>query len=224
LGFLGFVQEQGVGVDSGSREGPDFQVAVVVEPDGPVVGVLKVRPDFAGEGSVVIKACVADAGWATFLRREANRGRGSRHGNGASEADAAQLRAAAGGVGGKHEVGPVHSGMTSIEGAGWATRAGAHGSAVDSGIGSPRWAGAEMTAKTQQAHLPAARREAVDPCRRYLTSHLTQLRHDVALDNGWPITTGAVEGTCRHLIGDRLDITSARWELHGAEAVPNSVP
>jgi hypothetical protein len=34
-----------------------------------------------------------------------------------------------------------------------------------------------------------------------------------------PIATGAIEGACRHLIADRLDITGARWGLHGAEAV-----
>ena len=66
---------------------------------------------------------------------------------------------------------------------------------------------------------PTARREAVDACDRYLTGHLDQLRYDTALENGWPIATGAVEGACRHLIADRLDITGARWGLHGAEAV-----
>ncbi len=40
-----------------------------------------------------------------------------------------------------------------------------------------------------------------------------------ALEAGWPIATGSVEGACRHLIGDRLDITGARWGLAGAEAV-----
>jgi hypothetical protein len=29
----------------------------------------------------------------------------------------------------------------------------------------------------------------------------------------------AIEGACRHLIGDRLDITGARWGLTGAEAI-----
>lgn len=28
-----------------------------------------------------------------------------------------------------------------------------------------------------------------------------------------------IEGACRHLIGDRLDITGARWGPQGAEAV-----
>lgn len=77
----------------------------------------------------------------------------------------------------------------------------------------------EMTARAEQEQLPAARREAVDACHRYLTSHLDQLGYDTALEAGWPIATGAVEGACRHLIADRLDITGARWGLDGAEAV-----
>jgi len=28
-----------------------------------------------------------------------------------------------------------------------------------------------------------------------------------------------IEGTCRHLINDRLDLTGARWSLAGAEAI-----
>ncbi|MGW0537857.1 ISKra4 family transposase [Streptomyces sp. NPDC003032] len=80
-------------------------------------------------------------------------------------------------------------------------------------------AAAEMTAQATDEHLPAARRDAVTACIRYLTGHLDQLRYDTALKNGWPIATGAVEGACRHVIADRLDITGARWGLDGAEAV-----
>lgn len=36
---------------------------------------------------------------------------------------------------------------------------------------------------------------------------------------GWPIATGVIEGACRHLVKDRMDITGARWGLEGAEAV-----
>jgi hypothetical protein len=35
---------------------------------------------------------------------------------------------------------------------------------------------------------------------------------------GWPIATGTVEGACRHLVKDRLELTGARWGLTGAEA------
>lgn len=73
--------------------------------------------------------------------------------------------------------------------------------------------------QAQAEHLPATRRDAVTTCARYLTGHLDQLHYDTALKNGWPIATGAVEGACRHVIADRLDITGARWGLVGAEAV-----
>ncbi|MFG2884807.1 hypothetical protein ACGFYV_21380 [Streptomyces sp. NPDC048297] len=78
---------------------------------------------------------------------------------------------------------------------------------------------AEMTSQAEREHLSPARREVVDACDCYLTGHLDPLRYDTALDNGWPIATGAAEGACRHLIADRHDITGARWGLHGAEAV-----
>lgn len=55
--------------------------------------------------------------------------------------------------------------------------------------------------------------------RRLPHRHLDQLCYDTARAPGWPISTGAIEGGCRHLIGDRLDITGARWGLDGAEAV-----
>jgi hypothetical protein len=80
-------------------------------------------------------------------------------------------------------------------------------------------AATEMSAQAAAEQLPASRREAVTTCHRYLTGHLDQLRYDTALKAGWPISTGAVEGACRHLIADRLDITGARWGLDGAEAV-----
>jgi len=33
------------------------------------------------------------------------------------------------------------------------------------------------------------------------------------------ISTGVIEGACRHLVKYRMDITGARWGLRGAEAV-----
>lgn len=85
-------------------------------------------------------------------------------------------------------------------------------------------AAAEMTAKTQQAHLPAARREAVDTCRRYLTGHLAQLRYDTALENGWPIATGAVEWACRHLIGDHSTSPAPAGDSTAPKLSPTPCP
>jgi hypothetical protein len=36
---------------------------------------------------------------------------------------------------------------------------------------------------------------------------------------GLPIATGVIEGACRHLVRDRMEITGARWNLSGAEAI-----
>ena len=34
-----------------------------------------------------------------------------------------------------------------------------------------------------------------------------------------PISTGVIEGACRHLVKDRMDITGARWGISSAEAI-----
>lgn len=62
-------------------------------------------------------------------------------------------------------------------------------------------------------------RAAADRCCNYLLKHSPQLRYDKYLRAGLPIATGVIEGACRHLIKDRMDVTGARWRLRGAEAV-----
>src|SRR6266571_2805214 len=80
-------------------------------------------------------------------------------------------------------------------------------------------AAAEISAEADAAGLTGTQRTGTDACVRYLTSKDEYLRYDQALTAGWPIATGVIEGACRHLIGDRLDITGARWGLQGAEAI-----
>ena len=36
---------------------------------------------------------------------------------------------------------------------------------------------------------------------------------------GFPIATGVIERACCYLVKDRMDITSARWTVAGAEAI-----
>ena len=77
----------------------------------------------------------------------------------------------------------------------------------------------EITAQADSAGLGGAQRNGADACVRYLNARHEYLRYDQALADGWPIATGVIEGACRHLIADRLDIGGARWGLDGAEAV-----
>jgi hypothetical protein len=67
--------------------------------------------------------------------------------------------------------------------------------------------------------LNTRERLAVDDCADYLLKYRPYLRYDQYLAAGLPIATGVIEGACRHLIKDRMDITGACWGLSGAEAV-----
>jgi len=62
-------------------------------------------------------------------------------------------------------------------------------------------------------------RKPVDACARYLLNNKKYLQYSQALSQGAPIATGVIEGACRHLVRDRMDVTGARWSLLGAEAV-----
>jgi hypothetical protein len=83
---------------------------------------------------------------------------------------------------------------------------------------STKVAGAIRRAATN-AGLDPPKRENADRCATYLTNKRAHLDYPTALANGWPIATGVIEGACRHLVKDRMDLTGARWGLHGAEAI-----
>ena len=67
--------------------------------------------------------------------------------------------------------------------------------------------------------LSTNRRTGADTCATYLTNKAPYLDYPTALAKGWPIATGVIEGACRHLVKDRMDLTGARWGLDGAEAI-----
>ena len=62
-------------------------------------------------------------------------------------------------------------------------------------------------------------RKPVDTCADYLLKYAPYLHYDRYLAAGYPIATGVIEGACRYLVRDRMELTGARWRLVGAEAV-----
>lgn len=68
-------------------------------------------------------------------------------------------------------------------------------------------------------HLTEEQRAPVDQCANYLLKYGAFLHYDAYLAAGFPIATGVIEGACRHLVKDRMEVTGARWSLGGAEAV-----
>jgi hypothetical protein len=82
---------------------------------------------------------------------------------------------------------------------------------------------ARIVAELRAEHAARARtRQRKDGIARtlaYLDAKQPYLAYHIALALGFPIATGVIEGCCRFLVKDRLDLTGARWSLTGAEAV-----
>jgi hypothetical protein len=69
------------------------------------------------------------------------------------------------------------------------------------------------------AGLGKTKRAAAGKTARYLETKAPCLNYPLALAAGWPISTGVIEGACRHLVKDRMAITGARWGVPTAEAI-----
>lgn len=78
---------------------------------------------------------------------------------------------------------------------------------------------AGMRRSATRRGLGPDKRHNVDRCADYLLNHAPYLHYHEYLASGFPIATGVIEGACRHLVSDRMDLTGARWSLAGAEAV-----
>ena len=76
-----------------------------------------------------------------------------------------------------------------------------------------------MRRSATRREMSTAARKPVDECADYLLHYARYLRYHTALSAGLPIASGVVEGACRHLVNDRMNLTGARWSLQGAEAV-----
>lgn len=78
---------------------------------------------------------------------------------------------------------------------------------------------AGMRRSATKRHFAPNGRIPIDDCADYLLKYTPYLRYDDCLARGYPIATGVIEGACRHLVKDRMDITGARWRLERAEAI-----
>lgn len=69
------------------------------------------------------------------------------------------------------------------------------------------------------AGLPQSERAPVDACCDYILKRTHMMHYDEFLADGLPIASGVIEGACRHLLQDRLDLSGATWTVRNAEAV-----
>ncbi|MDQ2750377.1 MAG: ISKra4 family transposase [Actinomycetota bacterium] len=100
-----------------------------------------------------------------------------------------------------------------------AAQAWVHDRALALLAGNARKVAAGIRRRATTARLSKQKRIKADACAKYLTNKADYLDYPTALARGWPVASGVIEGTCRHLVADRMDITGARWSVNGAEAV-----
>ncbi|MGB9498338.1 MAG: ISKra4 family transposase [Dissulfuribacterales bacterium] len=85
--------------------------------------------------------------------------------------------------------------------------------------GNAGYAAGGMRRSATKRNFSDEARKPVDICAGYLLNYSPYLRYNCYLAQGLPIATGVIEGACRHLVKDRMEVTGARWSLTGAEAV-----
>ncbi len=66
--------------------------------------------------------------------------------------------------------------------------------------------------------LTGNRKKEVNITANYILKNTQYMKYDEYLSQGLPIASGVIEGVCRHVIKDRMDLTGARWTMRGAEA------
>jgi hypothetical protein len=67
--------------------------------------------------------------------------------------------------------------------------------------------------------LSGSRKHCLEQVIGYLERNRKHMRYEVCLARGYPIGSGVIEGACRNLINDRLELTGMSWTHEGAESV-----
>jgi len=70
-----------------------------------------------------------------------------------------------------------------------------------------------------KSELSNAARHGLNQVIGYLERNRKHMRYEICLAKGYPIGSGVIEGACRNLINDRLELTGMSWTLQGAESV-----
>jgi hypothetical protein len=67
--------------------------------------------------------------------------------------------------------------------------------------------------------LRGSRKKQLFTAINYLQRNRRYMPYDECLAQGYPIGSGVVEGACRYLVKDRMELTGMRWRTDGAQAM-----
>lgn len=76
---------------------------------------------------------------------------------------------------------------------------------------------AEFRTLAQAPKTHKKQREQLEKTANYFERNLPYMAYHNYLAQGWPIASGVIEGACRHVVKDRLELSGMRWTQAGAE-------
>jgi hypothetical protein len=71
--------------------------------------------------------------------------------------------------------------------------------------------------RAQETKTTQAQREQLIQTANYFERNQATMDYPTYLANGWPIASGVIEGTCRHFVKARFELSGMRWHQTGAE-------
>lgn len=77
----------------------------------------------------------------------------------------------------------------------------------------------ELTQSVSDRKLSQSKRKTLKGVIRYYSRNRTRMKYDEYLAEGLPIGSGVIEGACRNLVKDRMELTGMRWVQEGADAM-----
>ncbi len=76
--------------------------------------------------------------------------------------------------------------------------------------------------RAKLSKLSAEKQKKLRAVIRYYDNNRHLMKYDEHLAKGYPIASGAIEGSCRHLVNDRMERSGMRWHIDGAKAMLNT--
>jgi hypothetical protein len=73
--------------------------------------------------------------------------------------------------------------------------------------------------RRKMANLHGAKRTRLLTVIGYLENNRSHMRYDEYLSAGYPIGSGVIEGACRHVVKDRMELSGMRWTVEGAQSM-----
>ncbi len=73
--------------------------------------------------------------------------------------------------------------------------------------------------RRKAANLRGVKRKRLLTVIGYLENNRQHMRYDEYLSAGYPIGSGVIEGACRHVVKDRMELSGMRWTVEGAQSM-----